>query len=87
MRVLGEDSEIAVVNPGVFGGQTVAGYDSLNLFVETVALKTVLKRNTLKVIAKRVITRRFLMQSPDLLFRACVDQLVEPRLLLLLRQL
>ena len=72
-RVFGDESEIAVDKPEVLGGHTTAGYDSLNLLVETVVLKMLLKSRTLAVMEARTMMRRFFMQSPRLLSHAFVD--------------
>lgn len=72
--VFGEVSEIAVDKPCVLGGQTTAGYDSLNLLVETVVLKILLNRSTPIVMEIRMMTRRFFMQLPHLQSLAYGDQ-------------
>jgi hypothetical protein len=56
-RVLGEVSEIAVVSPSVLGGHTTAGNASLNLFVETVWLRTVLIEPMNAIATSRVRAR------------------------------
>jgi hypothetical protein len=56
-RVFGEVSDIAVDSPAVFGGQTAAGYDSLNLLVETVTLRALLT-NRIVAVAAANITKR-----------------------------
>jgi hypothetical protein len=56
-RVFGEVSEIAVDSPAVFGGQTAAGYDSLNLLVETVTLRALLANRIVAVAAAKITKR------------------------------
>jgi hypothetical protein len=50
-------SEIAVDSPAVFGGQTAAGYDSLNLLVETVTLRALLANRIVAVAAAKITKR------------------------------
>jgi hypothetical protein len=71
--VFGLVKEIAVDRPAVLGGHTDAGYEELNLLVETVKLSMLLRKSTVAVAIARINMRWFFMQSPHLQFHFCDD--------------